>query len=240
MKKFLKLFLIVILFSVFTILIIYISRLNIMNKSNKDTINEENNIKIESVDIEETKEILYSENINKEIASINKEEFINQYDLNIQKLIDYNINKDKESYIEKTDDELLQECIKRKVTIHEANKNNINLSEDEINTLKNSYKNMYTNDDDIIAQSLKITSEEYINMLIDNEINNRIITKYHNKIIKKILNNELNIDSKEFSEKRKQFDVASDINKKAGILEELYEIYIEELISKSNIEIFNK
>lgn len=195
---------------------------------NGGTISTDENIIHTELDMEQAEATLNTGDKETTKATVNGEE-ISQLDLNYQKLINEN------SKTEKSNDNILEQCIRNEVILQECEKNDMGIDEEEKQIVREYYSGSYTDEDDKIAKALGMTKEEYCKTAIQKIIDNRNVAEFHNKIFMKILRDEIAIDSQSYNAKVEQAKNASEANEKIDIYEEAYNEYINYLMERSEI-----
>ena len=185
--------------------------------------------------VNEVSEVLNSGNPEKVIATVNDEE-IKEKDINYKKLVNENINEKFESEQKNTDYESLKkEVIKDKILLQEASKNNIDIDEDEKETIRKMSEQAINETDKKIAEEIGLTEEEYLQYSIEKQIETRVIEKMREKITRDIMQGNIKIDDKEFNKNVGELKKA-DTSEKYDILQKAYDRYIEYLTENSKIE----
>ena len=188
------------------------------------------------------KNILTQGNISEVVATVNGEE-IKRFDINYRKYINKNSEKDEEDIKQKNNDETVKnELIQDKVLLQEAKKNNIDIDENEKQTIRKSYEDSMTDGDKMTATKIGMTQEEYLNYIVEKQIEDKVIAKIKTDIFTKLTNGEIHIDDEEFNKKYEEYqnykaeDLNEEVNNKFAILQEASDIYVNYLVKNSEIK----
>ena len=185
--------------------------------------------------VNEVSEVLNSGDPEKVIVTVNDEE-IKEKDINYKKLVNENINEKFASEQKNTDYESLKkEVINDKILLQEASKNNIDIDEDEKETVRKMSEQAINETDKKIAEEIGLTEDEYLQYSIEKQIETRVIEKMREKITRDIMQGNINIDDKEFNKDVEELKKA-DTSEKYDILQKAYDRYIEYLTENSKIE----
>ena len=173
--------------------------------------------------------VLTEGNIKDIVATINGQA-ITQLDVNYQKYINNTKNP--------TDETAKNNAIKNEVLFQEAKKSNIDITEEEKQKIKDETTSSMTSKDKQTAKKLKMSEQEYLDYIIEKQIENSVITKVIVDISSKISKEEINdINDEEFNkiyEEYKKGSSSEDANEKANnkfeSLEKATEAYINYLV----------
>lgn len=173
--------------------------------------------------------VLTEGNIKDVVATINGQA-ITQLDVNYQKYLNNTKNP--------TDETAKNDAIKNEVLFQEAKKNNIDITEEEKQKIKDETTSSMTSKDKQTAKKLKMSEQEYLDYIIEKQIENSVVTKALVDISSKISKQEINdVNDEEFNriyEEYKSGSSSEDANQKANnkfeLLEKATEAYINYLV----------
>ena len=185
--------------------------------------------------VETTSEILNSDEPEKVIATVNGEE-IKEKDINYKELVHQGINETLNIDQKNTDFESLKkEVIIDKILLQEARKNNIDIDEEEKNSIEEMSKQAMNQTDEEIAKKIGMTKEEYLQYYIEKQIESRVIEKMREEIIIDIAKGNVHIDDAEFKQNMQKLTDEKEFEKKGELLQKAYDSYINYLIKNSEI-----
>ena len=173
--------------------------------------------------------VLTEGNIKDVVATINGQA-ITQLDVNYQKYLNNTKNP--------TDETAKNDAIRNEVLFQEAKKNNIDITEEEKQKIKDETTSSMTSKDKQTAKKLKMSEQEYLDYIIEKQIENSVVTKALVDISSKISKQEINdVNDEEFNriyEEYKSGSSSEDANQKANnkfeLLEKATEAYINYLV----------
>lgn len=209
---------------------------NISDNSNSSNLN--NSIEGKKISEEEQKDILNelvsiaSKNDKNVIMKINEED-IYQKDMELYNYL-YNNN-----YIKESDSSTA--LIKDKVILQNAKENDILLSNNEIESINASIEKGLEQEREIlnsILQKFDFKEKEFVKYYTNYMQNEYLIMKWQQKIIKKIYDEEIDIDYQQFNLEYEEYKNTTDTSIKTKKLNYLVDIYIKYLIENSDIIYF--
>jgi hypothetical protein len=190
----------------------------------------------ENEQLKEMKDFFGQGDLNEIIARVNGED-ITQDEINRESWLESNSTSNDE---EISQEEVLNNIIRNKVILQEAKKDNIEVSDEEKETVKRLIEKAYENDIELSNEVIKITNqtkEEYIKELIESEIERRTISLWHAKIIVEIMENKISIEDENFNKKLRELQNSdNDLSQGTKLLRQTYEAYVDYLVKNSSVD----
>ena len=179
--------------------------------------------------------ILSDGDINEVVATVNGEQ-IKRLDLNYRKYTNKELNeKGEDTNLKENDEEIKKELIRQKLLAQEAKKNNVELSEDEKKAVTDSFGTKITEGDKKVAATINMSGEEYLNFIVNTQLEEKLASKMYNQIFQKLLKDEIDVDDEEFKKNMEEYRNTEEINNRMSILEKACESYIDYLNKTSDI-----
>lgn len=239
MRNILKIILVLVIIFLLILLTFYLS--NRHNNETNNTIKLLEEISDKDSNIKENLENKSDIDKNTVIATVNDTK-ITEIDYALHESLNNNLNEEKNKILNV--ENTTKELIKENIILEEVKKSNLNLTNEDTERINSMVDSLEDDDIKSSAEELNMNTDEYKEKLKDNFLNKKLIEEWKYNVYLSILNNELNIEYKNFKEKNEEFQkLVQKYNKKEiekfplSKLYEVYNIYMDYLMLNYNVEI---